>query len=550
MTYKEKDIIALLKQHSEDTEQWVKNARKEHKTLNALVTGKDFHEELIERIEHLESADRAKVREKYSKDIRDLFDRVMKKRQNVFDASGGSESYDISSDKIKEEFEEYLSSFKSNKSLYKYLSEAYFQLTDIDPNGIIMLEYQTEPDVKLYPVYKCIDDIRYYKSNGQLVDYIVFEPEIHEDTLVKKWRFIDDAKDYTFIEVAGEFTLDKDNTFEHPFGKVPVLILSERVKIGSEERYSPIDKVTQLAKDYARDKSVLTIYKFQKGAPLHWRYGSVKCKDCNGLGKTGNNTCTTCDGKGQPRKVDVSDVNYIPVPKEGQPFIGDKIGGFISPDLDTWKQYKEDLRDAEILIDDTIWGTDKTHYDDKSNETATGRYIDVQPIMNTLNAYSDVVEYVYNTLANWTLNFIDQTKNKDEVEYTRSFGRNYIIESPDVLTERYNKSKAGGDNNTILDKQLEEIILSKYKSDPIMQSKMLKKAKVEPYVHLSTKEVYDYFGAIEANKKVLFQKFWQEADKDKKVEQLDKEFNEYFNSNNLITNESSTKEKATDEEQG
>jgi len=219
MTYKEKDIIALLKQHSEDTEQWIKNARKEHKTLNALVTGKDFHEELIERIEHLESADRAKVREKYSKDIRDLFDRVMKKRQNVFDASGGSESYDISSDKIKEEFEEYLSSFKSNKSLYKYLSEAYFQLTDIDPNGIIMLEYQTEPDVKLYPVYKCIDDIRYYKSNGQLVDYIVFEPEIHEDTLVKKWRFIDDAKDYTFIEVAGEFTLDTDNTFEHPFGK-------------------------------------------------------------------------------------------------------------------------------------------------------------------------------------------------------------------------------------------------------------------------------------------------------------------------------------------
>ena len=36
--------------------------------------------------------------------------------------------------------------------------------------------------------------------------------------------------------------------------------------------------------------------------------------------------------------------------------------------------------------------------------------------------------------------------------YQRSFGRRYIIESPDVLMEKYGKAKEQGDNNTILDK--------------------------------------------------------------------------------------------------
>jgi hypothetical protein len=540
MTYTETEIKELLKKHSEKTEQWVHDARKQSKTLKALVNGDGFDEELIERIEHLESAERAEVRRKYSKDIRDLFNRVMKKRQNVFDANGGSEHNEIKSDTIKELFEDKISNFKANKSLYKYLSENYFQLTDVDPNGVIMLEYKSKgEDFNLYPSYKSIEDIRYYEQDGQTVEYIVFEPKVNKDTTAKTWRIVDDSTDYTFLELAGNFTLVPDKTFKHPFGKVPAIILSEHCVIGSDVRISPVHPVLELSKDYARDKSVLTIYKFQKGFPVHWRYSSV-CKSCSGLGKIGDKSCSSCDGKGYPRKADVSDIHLLPIPKEGQPFLGDKVAGFSTPDLDTWKQYKEDLRDMELLIEDTIWGTDKTHQSDKGNETATGRFIDVQPISNTLNIYSDVVEYIYNTLANWTLNFVDLTKDKDEYLYNRSFGRRYIIESPDVLMEKYGQAKEKGDNNTILDKLLEEYILSKYKSDPYMQSRMIKKAKVEPYVHQSISEVYDYFGKVEANKKVLFQKFWQEANKDKTEEQLTEEFNQYFLTNNTIENESST----------
>ena len=63
---------------------------------------------------------------------------------------------------------------------------------------------------------------------------------------------------------------------------------------------------------------------------------------------------------------------------------------------------------------------------------------------------------------------------------------------------------------------------------------MQKERLVEPYVHQSIKEVNDIFGAIEANKKVVFVKFWQEADKSKTVEVLTKSFNTFFSNNNVV----------------
>ena len=105
--------------------------------------------------------------------------------------------------------------------------------------------------------------------------------------------------------------------------------------------------------------------------------------------------------------------------------------------------------------------------------------------------------------------------------------------------EKYGKAKEQGDNNVILDKLMEELILSKYKSDPYMQSLMLKKMKIEPYIHLSIKDTQEMFGSEEANKKILFPKFWQQADLDKEWQQLEIDFNTYFNTNNTIKNESS-----------
>lgn len=81
------EVIETLKKY-EKVPDWVKTAREDHKILNALVTGKGFNKVLIKHIEKIESNARKVARERYSKDIRDLFSRTYRPRSSVFTANG------------------------------------------------------------------------------------------------------------------------------------------------------------------------------------------------------------------------------------------------------------------------------------------------------------------------------------------------------------------------------------------------------------------------------------------------------------------------------
>lgn len=505
---------------------WVVEARKKYRTLNALVTGRGFSDELVNRIEHIESTNRAKARKMYSKDIRDMFNRVMKKRYNVFEAVGGSEIIKIENEELKYKFTNTLTNFKGNKSLEKYLSDNLFDLMDIDPNGLIFLEYNEEK--KVYPTYKSINDVRYYESDGQQPIYVIFEPKkkIQNGTIEETVRFVDSVNDYTFLRVEGTYKLIEEKSFIHPFEEVPAVIISDKVEIGTELRISQIEQVQELAKDYARDKSVLTIYKFQNGFPIQWRY-VTECRICKGTGKTGQEACKNCSGNGILKKGDVTDIVNIATPSEGSPILAPNIAGYVNPSLEVWDQYNKDLKEMEAKIENTIWGSVENQ---KGNETATGKFIDVQPVINELSRLSSNVEYIHNTLAKLTLRFILPIKT-DKIFYYKSYGKRFIIETPDVILKKYNEAKDKGDANVILDRLLNEFIVSKYKNDPFTLNQQLKKAEIEPYIHYDVKTVYDLFGQKEAFKKQLFQEWSKTADFSQDISILVTNFNLYINEN-------------------
>lgn len=511
------------------TPQWILQARSKSDELKALVTGEKFHELLIDRIEHIESSKRAIARRKYAKDIRDMFNRVFKKRYNVFEAVGGSEVVRIESETLKSTFENIISNFKGQKSIEKYLSDTFFNLWDVDPNGVIFLEYEMENGVikECYPTYKSINDIRYYDADGQEIEYIIFEPKTYKldnNQLSKIWRFVDSQNEYFFIQDGNSFRFFEEKSFVHPFKQVPGIIISDNSIVGSDIRVSMVDQVSELAKDYARDKSVLTIYKFQNGFPIHWRY-EQKCRPCQGTGKTGAEPCKICNGKGILQKSDVTDVVSVTPPREGDPVLTPNVAGYVNPSIEVWKQYNDDLKQMEMKIESTIWGTMEQA---AGNDTATGKFIDTQPITNELSKISSNVEFVHNFLAKMVLNLVTPI-DTNQVYYYKSYGRRYIIESPDVILNKYNESKEKGDPVTILDRLLNEFIVSKYKSDLYMQSTQLKKARLEPYIHLTVKEVFDMFGKVEAFKKAIFGDFWENADQFKDYDTLLNEFNQYAN---------------------
>ena len=524
----EQEVITYIKAN-EQVKPWVIRARENSKMLNALVYGIDFDKYLIEKIESIESTARATARKKYSKDIRDLFSRVMQIRENVFSAFGGAPHVTIESKSVKKKLAESLNNFKGQKSIKKYLSENFFQLGDVDPNGIMFLEYLGDTDI--YPTYKSINDIRTYESDGSLLKVLLFEPKTVKvnSQEFKEWRVVDEKKDWRILQRGGSFSVREELTFEFPFSNIPGIILSDKKDVGSEIRYSSLFPIVELAKDYARDKSVNTIYKFIHGFVRHWRY-EKQCKSCAGLGLSGDGKeeCGECKGIGYVRKNDVTDITIIDIPREGDPVIAPNLEGFVQPALDTWQQYNDDLKNFEQLIKSTMWGTEESKRE--GNETATGRFIDIQPITTRLTSYTDSVEWAENQFIHWTEDWIN-TLPKEEYGYFVTYGRRYIIESPDVILERYTKERDKGANNTILDKLLDEYLLSVHQSNPVLLLEIQKKREVEPYIHQSIKEVFDIFGATEANKKVLFVSYWEDVDVKKDVSTLKTEFNTYAEAN-------------------
>lgn len=518
------EIIELVKEKTQKgAPLFIQEARKKATKQKALVTGDGFIDELIGKIEKIESLDRAEARKKYSKDIRGVFSRITSRRSLVFNSEGSSEINNFKTDKSKEDFLNGINKIKGGKSLLSFLEESLFHLMDIDPNGLIFMEYKG--DEKCYPTYKSIHDIRDYESDGQSLKWVLFESK--KELEYKFWRFVDSEKDVEIIEKNGVFVVN--NQFAHPFGMVPGFIVSPFKEIGTEIRYSSINEIIPDAEEYARDKSILTLYKFLHGFPITWRY-TQSCVVCNGTGKQNNTApCLKCDGTGTIGKNDVTDIIEIDLPRStDDPTVAPNLAGFIQPDLDTWKQYKEDLRDAEERMESTIWGMDMMR--DK-NETATGKFIDQQPVINTLNTLTTAAEFSYNFLANLFANWQLKTKPKTEVFYLRIFGRRFIIESIDTLQKKYSEGQKTGLNSVLMDDLLEQIIVSKFSSNRDLMDLEMKKAKLEPYIHLGYKETFDIFGAVEAEKKTMFVSFWEQADKNKELTVLRQDMETYFSDN-------------------
>lgn len=524
MIFTPEEAIALIRQNLNVSHR-IDAGRKMATELRALIKGVEFHKELIHRIEKLENSEKAIARKKYSRSIKDFFQRLLRPVDNVYTSLGGSKIYDIDSDTIKDQVIETIGEIRGGKSLESWLQTFWMDAFHYDPNGVVFLEYGEGVDP--YPTYKAIESVRNYLPNGQRCEWILFEPKKLDDTDSRYWRFVDDVNEFWIKETGDSFVLVDDLSFEHPFGEVPALINSDIIRLEDGVRLSPVDNVLEASKEYARDLSIKTIYKFQNGFPIHWRKVST-CRTCHGTGKKGDSACPDCNGKGVYLGKDVTDIVTVPLPTGDQKTnIGD-IAGYIAPDLTVWDQYTKELLELEETINKSHWGA---IMESQKIRTATEVVSDVQPVIMRLNAYADVAQTMESQISNWLVNFFDPTKDKTEKVVSVNYGRRYIIEPTDVILEKYEKSRLEGVATTILDRLFSEYLISKFKTDPITLQTNQLKAEVEPYLHYTVREVFDIFGRTEAQKKALFGDWWEgleQNDMDKTAEALKAEYSTWI----------------------
>jgi hypothetical protein len=533
MILNENEVIDIIN-ISQIVPTWVTKAREMNKELEALVNGVDFISEL-KQIEHKEDAKQLEARQKYSHSIKDMFTRILRPIDNVYTATGGTKRYgsksDVNSTETYDKLIAKVSTIRDQRPLEKWLQRNWMKLYHTDPNGVIFYEYKSE---KLYPTYKNIGSIRNYKSDGQNLEWILFEP-VNKPDGTKEWRFVDDENDYIIIQSGSQVTplTITDKTFKHPFGSCPGVIISDIVKIGTEQRLSPIDSVIELAKESLRDNSQKSMFKFLLWSPIFWRY-ALKCPKCGGTGKqkTGDAPCDMCNGLRIYGKKDITDALNLPVPEDKESaIVTPNVAGFIIPPIEIMAEFNKEMELVEGKIYTTIWGSinyQKMYSGGISVKTATEIIYDTAPQIARLNDYADTAQWVEWRLTELAANFIYPSKPKDESICMITYGRNYIIEPMEVLLARYVSDKNAGCNTAILDRDLEEWICSKFKTDPIGLEEELKRLKVEPFIHYTIEQVKANYSQQEAQKKMLFEAWWRnEADKNMDSEDLIEEFDNY-----------------------
>ena len=119
MILEDDQIQEILKENLK-VKDHIKKGREIAKELFALIQGDDFKEELIHKIEHLESGNKAEARKKYSRAITDFFERLLQPIGNIYSSVGGSKNYDIDNENIKIDYLKNVSSVSGNMSLEKW----------------------------------------------------------------------------------------------------------------------------------------------------------------------------------------------------------------------------------------------------------------------------------------------------------------------------------------------------------------------------------------------------------------------------------------------
>lgn len=518
----EDEIKSLILANSK-VPSWTAKAREYHKDWKALFYGEEFREKLL-RIEHIESDKRSQARKNYSKPIKDLNQKLVRPIDAIYSAVGGSKIYNlILSDNQQKALLTKISNLREGKSLEKWL-ETYWakDLYIVDPSGLIFLEYSKSDWIK--PTYKSIMSIRNYESNGQKLEWLIFEPE----KVIEKnkdfhelWRYVDSENDMTFIKKGETITLIKEKSFSHPFGTVPALTCSNINRLGYDGKLSPFDSIKEDQEEYLRDQSVLSIYKYQNLFSTPVRPG-IMCNECRGTGKVNHQKCETCNGTGELMRKDVTDEIIIPININAETIsFPQNIGYYISPDLETAKYYDEILNNKVMSQYDTLWGMT---IDKETEQTATEIMLNAQPKINKLNEWSDVAQYMEWQLTEWIANWLFVDKNKEEKVSSIYYGRVYLIRTTEQILENLTEAIKNNLPDSIKYKLYVEYLTTKYKSDPENLMEELKKSYLEYWPFYSVKDVSEYLGSDSVKMKMLFTDWWESlSDVDKHKSEKDLE---------------------------
>ena len=527
--------------YNSELDERIECARKMNNKLLLHVEGIGL-DDYLERIIQYENDLQFQARKKHAISNKFVTEELLRPIDNIFNAKGGSKQYQFKTNQENNDIalREYLSNVKNGQSLSEYIETIWLNKYITDPNGLLFIELKEDPETnefKPYLTYKSIQKIRLYDQDGIKVDWVIFEAHEIETNKDKKKKpkelfwVVDES--FYYLYQSDDDGIKQIDIIENTFGYVPAVICSNIQDPVTGWKRSPIDPQIELLDRYLLNNSNLTIVEFSHIFPEYWEYVDT-CNICGGSGidSRTNENCVHCNGSGQLVRKDVTDVKKLKIPSGDQIKI-DPPAGYIWLPTEPWTLMVDSLNRYFDLIINSHWGATK---EKKDNETATGRWIDVQPVNNKLSKYSRAAQLIHSTLANMFGEvYFHETFIKSDITY----GQRYLIETPDQIWDKYLKAKEKNAPVSILDLLLEQFIESEFRDNDLILKYELKKISLEPFVHWSIDIVrQSTFIISEDKKKKEYFNDWIKTKTineivDSKIEELQSELTNYINDGNI-----------------
>ena len=472
---------------------WVISAENDYKKYNTHINGVGTAD-YLHQMQKFENTEQYEARKQLATSNRHLFVNLARPIDKIFTATGGTSIYPKTN---KENIIAKISNFRDGFNIRKWIQSVLANRIYVDPNGLIFYEWDKET---FTPSIKSISSIFNYTSIGRQVNEVIFMPTDSSDGKAKIYRYVDNEFDYTLIVTEKSISIDPEKTYKNPFGKCPAIVNSNITHFELDRKDSPFAPVIELADHYLRTGSVKNIYENYHGYPIFWAYGQP-CKLCHGEGSiTTNNEvhrCPSCDGSGTSFKKDVTDGIKLKVPSDDKQKISPDVAGYVQPDLETWREQRAELKDLKEQMFFTLWGT--TYVNDQ--ETATATWINAQPVNEALYQFSELFEDIEQKMTELICLFYNKSINDVSINW----GKRFMIESPDALWNKYINAKKEGANKTTLNYLLHQFYQSEYANDKHSLMTIEKLLVIEPFIHLTEKEVKDLgVSGFELNKKIYF----------------------------------------------
>lgn len=424
------------------------------------------------------------------------------KLSRIFDGRNPAFNYQFQSSEKREDWEWYRHEKLHEPEVWKTVGWDFFKT---EPNAVLIVDAAKAQLTELpepYFYWLSINSVLAYekRDNGE-IDFIAFKSkdDFGDDTIT----VIDDASYRVFVndnEKLGELLWESPHTLKYCpakfFVSMPISISDPDVKA------SPLTKELESLDWYLfyhiskRHLDLYASYPIYSGYEQSCDFSNAEngdycdggfLKDRQGFYKFDvNGLMLRCPKCGDKRIAGVGSFVEIPIPEEGQPDLRNPVQ-MLTVDKDSLEYNVNEENRLRDNIINAVCGM--------SEDAQRKMAINEQQVKSAFESQTTALTAVKKQFE-IAQKFVDETVCRlrygdDFISASISYGTEFFIFDVAELRERYKTAKESGASQSELDALQQQILETEYRHDQNQLQRMLVLAELEPFRHLTVKEVAD-----------------------------------------------------------